>query len=344
MGPLECIYYLGYSFSKSRGLKNQERLPHRVISVGNLTVGGTGKTPAVIAIAEEAMKRGFHPCILTRGYRGKAEGPCFISKGEGPLLGVDEAGDEASLMAEKLKGVPVVKGKHRYEAGIFALRNLQSFASGEPAGAGRPHVLFILDDGFQHWRLSRDMDILLIDSTNPFGNKKLLPTGRLREPLKEMKRADIIVLTKVQKGAEGLHAGLATEIRRYNPHAPIYSSEHLPVGLRSLSGKDFPLDVLAGTSVYAFCGIGSPSSLRETLLKMGAEVRGFMAFMDHHAYDSRDLQKIVGNARGCNADWIVTTEKDIMRLRGFESAENLLALGIAFKAEKSFFDEIFSEG
>jgi tetraacyldisaccharide 4'-kinase len=339
MGPLECIYYLGYSFSKSRGLKNRERLPHKVISVGNLTVGGTGKTPAVIAIAEEAMKRGFHPCILTRGYRGKAEGPCFISKGEGPLLGVDEAGDEASLMAERLRGVPVVKGKHRYEAGIFALQHLRSLAADL-----RPQVLFILDDGFQHWGLSRDMDILLIDSTDPFGNKKLLPTGRLREPLKEMKRADIIVLTKVQKGAEGLHAGLATEIRRYNPHAPIYSSEHLPVGLRSLSGKDLPLDVLAGASVFAFCGIGSPSSFRETLLKMRAEVRGFMAFRDHHAYDSRDLQRIVGNARGCNADWIVTTEKDIMRLRGFEGAENLLALSIAFRAEKSFFDEIFAEG
>ncbi|MCL4475291.1 MAG: tetraacyldisaccharide 4'-kinase [Nitrospirae bacterium] len=347
MGPLEFIYYLGYSFNKSRSLKNQERLPHKVISVGNLTVGGTGKTPAVIAIAEEAKKRGYLPCILTRGYRGKVKGPCLISKGEGPLLSVDEAGDEASLMAEKLRGVPVVKGKNRYEAGMFAIRHLEPFATGEPAGEGKSHFLFILDDGFQHWRLYRDMDILLIDSTNPFGNNKLLPMGRLREPLKEMKRADIIVLTKVQKEAEGLypvHAALTTEIRRYNPAAPIYSSEHRAMSLRTLSGRDLPLDVLSGKAVLAFCGIGSPSSFRETLLKMKTDVRGFMAFMDHHAYDSRDLQRIMGNAGECNADWIVTTEKDIMRLKGFEGAENLVALSIAFRAEQSFYDEIFAEG
>ncbi len=342
MGPLEFIYYLGYSLNKSRSLRNQERLPCKVISVGNLTVGGTGKTPAVIAIAEEAKKRGYHPCILTRGYRGKAKGPCFVSKGEGPLLSVDEAGDEASLMAEKLRGVPIVKGKNRYDAGMFAIQHLQSLVSNLQS-----HLLFILDDGFQHLRLYRDMDILLIDSANPFGNHTLLPTGRLREPLREMKRADIIVLTKVQKEAGGLyplHAGLTTEIRRYNPDAPIYTSEHIAVSLRTLSGRDLPLDVLGGKSALAFCGIGSPSSFREALLKMGTEVRGFMAFMDHHAYDSHDLQRIMGNAGECNADWIVTTEKDIMRLRGFEGAENLVALSIAFRAEKSFFDEIFAEG
>ena len=347
MGPLEFIYYLGYSLKKSRSLRNQERLPHKVISVGNLTVGGTGKTPAVIAIAEEGVKKGFSPCILTRGYKGTAKGPCFISKGEGPLLGVDEAGDEASLMADKLRGVPIVKGKNRYEAGIFAMRNLRSFATDQPSGAGKPHLLFILDDGFQHWRLSRDIDILLIDSTNPFGNKKLLPTGRLREPLKEMKRADIIVLTKLRKEAADPypgHAGLTSEIRRYNPDAPIYRSAHIPVGLRTLSGRDMPLAVLADKPVFAFCGIGSPSSFRETLAGTGAEVRGFMSFMDHHAYDGRDLQRIVGTARECSAGWIVTTEKDIMRLRGLEDVENLVALSIAFRAENSFYDEIFAEG
>lgn len=342
MGPLEFIYYLGYSLKKSRSLKNRKKLPHKVISVGNLTVGGTGKTPAAIAVAEEAVKRGYHPCILTRGYRGKAKGPCFISKGEGALLGVGEAGDEASLMARVLRGVPIVKGSDRYESGMFAMRELESLISGIPS-----RFLFILDDGFQHWKLYRDMDILLIDSTDPFGNNKLLPAGRLREPLEEMKRADMIVLTKVQKGTEGLYslpAGLTTEIRKYNPLAPIYGSEHVPTGLRTLSGRALPLDVLAGKAVFAFCGIGSPSSFSETLIGMQAEVKGFMAFADHYAYDEGDLRSIVRNAGECKADWIVTTEKDIMRLMGFKGAENLVALTIAFRAEKSFYDELFAEG
>jgi tetraacyldisaccharide 4'-kinase len=342
MGPLEFIYYLGHSFNKSRSLKHQQRLPCRVISVGNLTVGGTGKTPAVIAIAEEAEKRGYFPCILTRGYRGKAEGPCFVSAGEGPLLNVDEAGDEAVLMAEKLRGVPVVKGANRYEAGMFAIRHLESLTS-----EVSPRLLFILDDGFQHLRLYRDTDILLIDSANPFGNRKLLPTGRLREPLREIKRADIIVLTRIQEGSEGPYPapdGLTTEIRRHNPDAPIYRSAHLPVGLRTLSGEDMPLTVLEKKPVFGFCGIGSPPAFRDTLIRTGADVKGFMAFADHHSYDGADMKRIAGNARECGADWIVTTEKDIMRLRGIARMENLAALCIAFRIEQTFYDKIFAEG
>ncbi len=342
MGPLEFIYYLGYSFNKSRSLKNQKKLPHRVISVGNLTVGGTGKTPAVIALAEEAKKRGYQPCILTRGYRGKAKGVCFISKGEGPLLTVDEAGDEALLMAERLKGVPVVKGSDRYEAGLFAIRELESLVSGL-----RSQFFFILDDGFQHLGLYRDTDILLIDSTIPMAGYRLLPIGRLREPLSEMKRADIIVLTKVRNESEETSpafAALTREVRSYNSDAPVYGATHMPVGLKVLSGGDLPLDVLAGTAVLAFCGIGSPSSFRETLLKMKADVRQFVAFKDHHAYHKGDLERILGMARECRADWIVTTEKDIMRLKGFEDAGKLVALSIAFRAEESFYDAVLAEG
>lgn len=312
-----------------------------MISVGNLTVGGTGKTPAVMAIAEEAQKRGYLPCILTRGYRGKAGGPCFVSRGEGPLLGADEAGDEAVLMAERLHGVPVVKGADRYAAGVFALRELSS----------QPHfsthaLLFILDDGFQHRKLWRDMDILLIDSTDPFGSRRLLPTGRLREPLREIGRADIIVLTKVPKDASGSSAvspDLTAEVRNFNPTAPIYRSDHSATGLTTLSGGTMPLAALSGKPVLGVCGIGNPSSFRETLRETGADVREFMAFADHHPYDSNDLQKIRARAGECGADWIVTTEKDIMRLRNLGDIGTLVALSISFRVEESFYDRIFAE-
>ncbi len=353
MGPLEFIYYLGYSFKKSRSLKNQERLPHKVISVGNLTVGGTGKTPAVIAIAEEARKRGYFPCILTRGYRGKTKGPCFISKGEGPLLSVDQAGDEASLIAERLRGIPIVKGKNRYEAGMFALHHLESEIPNQ-----KSKIIFILDDGFQHWRLYRDMDILLIDSINPFGNNKLLPSGILREPLSEIKRADIIVLTKTPLLFSDYRSGiparvdsdlpdgpsLIDEIRKHNPDAPIYCSEHEPVSLRTLSGKDLPLNVLSGKAALAFCGIGNPSSFKDTLLRMQAEVKEFIVFRDHHRYGNRDMERVRKIAGQCNAGWIVTTEKDIIRLKEFDLPENVLSLSIHFRVDNAFYGKIFSEG
>ena len=188
MNLIEGLYYVGYSIRKYNDLKNQKKLPHKVISIGNITVGGTGKTPATIAIAEEAKKQGFVPIILTRGYKGKTKGPCFVSKGEEPLLNEEDAGDEPLLMAEKLKGVPIVKGESRYDAGMFALSSLPL--------ALRPNI-FILDDGFQHWKLFRDKDILLIDGKNPFGNKRLLPIGQLREPVSAISRADIVVITKM---------------------------------------------------------------------------------------------------------------------------------------------------
>ena len=306
-----------------------------VISIGNLTVGGTGKTPAVIALAQEAKKRGHQPCILTRGYKGKAAGPCVISKGDGPLLGVEETGDEAFLMADKLKDIPVIKGNDRYEAGMFALN----------ASIPDPS-LFILDDGFQHWILDRDVDILLIDSTNPFGNRNLLPLGILREPLAEIKRADIIVITKTPlhaAGTPGAEDDLIREVRKYNRDAPLYVSSHVPVGLKTTSGQDLPLDVISGKTVFCFCGIGNPDSFKETLAAVHAKVKGFIAFRDHYPYSQRDIQRICDMARECAADWIVTTEKDIMRLKDLPRKDNLVSLQIEFKIEECFYDEVLRE-
>jgi tetraacyldisaccharide 4'-kinase len=340
MGPLEFIYYLGYSIEKSRELKKRRRLPRKVISLGNLTLGGTGKTPAVMAVAGEALKRGFQPCVLTRGYGGRAKDPCFVSEGSDILLSVEDAGDEAFLMAKRLKGVPIVKCGNRYEGGMFALRRIQAETS-DP----KSRILFILDDGFQHWRLERDKDVLLIDGTNPFGNRKLFPSGVLREPLHEMKRADMILLTKVSPEPSG-HVdinSLMNEIRKYNPDAPIYVSEHRSVCLCSPSDRELPMETLSGKKAFLFSGIANPSSFKQSLLMAGAEVEGHMIFRDHHKYDSGDLRRILDAAKRCGADWIVTTEKDIIKLSKFGIIENLLALRIELKIEESFYYALFRE-
>jgi tetraacyldisaccharide 4'-kinase len=344
MNFFEYLYYLGLSAKKFAALKNRKRLPCRVISIGNITLGGTGKTPAAIAVAEEAIKRGFRPVILTRGYRGTAQGPCFVTKGEKPLLTAAQAGDEPLLMAERLSGVPIVKGADRYEAGMFALSalSLQPSASelslsASPNPQSLPPIL-ILDDGFQHWKLYRDRDIVLIDSGNPFGNRRLFPLGRLREPLTGLSRADVIMITKTKRE----DAGLIAEIRLYNKHAPVFFSDHRIVAVRSASGERKPPDCLQGRKVFCFCGLADPESFRNAVEVSGAEVAGMKAFRDHHRYCQQDVAEIVKEGSSSGASWIITTDKDMVKLRNLDLPENILIIEIAFMADRTFFESVFA--
>lgn len=335
MNILESLYYFGLSAKKYFALNNQRKLPCKVISIGNITVGGTGKTPATIAVAEEAKKRGFKPIILTRGYKGSITGPCFVTEGNGPLLSADEAGDEPVLMAEKLKGISVVKCADRYTGGMFALENLKSEISNL-----KSQIIFILDDGFQHWRLHRDKDIVLIDIGNPFGNRKLLPSGRLREPLKSLERADIIVLSKSPKSPD-VNEQIFNEIRKYNPDSPIYFAEHKPVSCRLFSGERKPLSWISGKKLFGFCAIADPKNFMQTIRSAGAELTGFESYRDHYRYESSDILQIKDSTEKCGAEWIVTTEKDIIKIRRLDLPENILIIEIEFLAENGFLKAVF---
>jgi tetraacyldisaccharide 4'-kinase len=323
MGLFELVYYLGYRVKTSCDLRKQRRLPVRVISIGNITCGGTGKTPAAIAVALEAKARGLTPCVLTRGYKGSLKGPVLVS----PDMRAEEAGDEPLLMACKLGDIPVVKCADRYEAGMFALETLDP----------RPDI-FVLDDGFQHRKLYRDTDVLLISARNPFDSGKLLPMGLLREPLKAMKRADIVVITKK---ADDNSRHILETIKKYNPDAPAFSSGLRLVSVTDASGESRPVKWLNGKDVYMFCGIGEPGSFKDSLVQAGAHLRGFKTFNDHHGFTQEDMRKLRNDAHVNGAPWIITTEKDIMRLQGIEFPENLLSLVVEFAAEEGFFDEVF---
>jgi tetraacyldisaccharide 4'-kinase len=336
MTLLELLYHAGYAFRKRRALQRQKRLPFPVISIGNITVGGTGKTPAVIALAQEAKKRGLFPCILTRGYRGKAEGTCIVSTGDGPLMDARQAGDEAFLMARTLTGIPVVKGRERYDAGMLAVQTFAGKGTGTDAG-----MLFILDDGFQHWQLYRDLDVVLIDRTNPLGNRRLLPSGRLREPLSSLGRASVIVLTRTS--AEEDDNNLTGEIRKYNSKAPVFSAAHMPLSFGMPTGGTFPVSWAKGKRFFGVCGVGNPLSFQKSLLQLGADLSGFLAFRDHHRYRTHDLKKIAREARDTGAEWIVTTEKDIMRLSRLRMPENLVFLAIEFSTDPAFYNDVFTK-
>jgi tetraacyldisaccharide 4'-kinase len=354
------VYYLGYRYSKYSGLKRRKKLPHKTISIGNITTGGTGKTPATIALAEEAKRRGFVPIVLTRGYKGAAKGPCFVTKGDGPLLSEADAGDEPILMAGRLKGIPIVKGSNRYESGIFAINELRNHQPSSP-------FLFILDDGFQHWRLRRDKDIALIDAHNPFGNRRLLPFGRLREPLSSLARADVIVLTKPRRtersenpyksphppfskgGQDGITDmqesrinNIVQEIRKYNSRSPVFFAGHTPVSCRLQSGERKPLSWVSGRKSFGFCALGSPESFQRTLKSIGIEIAGFKTFRDHYRYRQTDMQRIKEEAERCGAEWIVTTEKDIIKTRNLNMPGKILIIEIEFSIGIDFYNEVFN--
>ncbi len=338
MNLLEYLYYLGMSVKRFFALRNRKRLPCRVISIGNITVGGTGKTPAAIAVAEEAKKRGFLPVILTRGYKGTAKGPCFVSRGDEPLLSAAQAGDEPSLMAERLRGVPIVKGPDRFDAGMFALQAWDG-NEGLPLSVLR-RIVYILDDGFQHWQLHRDRDIVLIDAGNPFGNRKLLPSGRLREPLIGLERADVIAVTKAGRQ----DSGLVAELRKFNRHAPIFFPDHRAVSITLPSGEKRPPAWLHGRKVFCFCGLADPVSFRNTVSRAGAEVSGMKMYPDHHPYAQKDIAAIARECSGSGAEWAVTTGKDMVKIRDLDLPGNILIIEIAFTADRPFFDSVFSDG
>jgi len=333
MGSLYGLLLSGRGLLYST-IRRPRGLPVRVISVGNLTLGGTGKTPATMAIAREAKKRGLWPCILTRGYRGRAKGPCFVTMGDRPLMGPAEAGDEAYMMAGLLRGVPIVKGADRYRAGRFLLEHLPEYI--DPS-----KMLLILDDGFQHWGLKRDVDIVLVDSSCHLDEQRLFPEGRLREPLRALERADIIVLTKLEGTEPRVIAENVEVIKRYNPSSPVYTAYFVPVCLVDAEGDTGDVGRLGHRRVYAFAGIANASHFRSMLLSLGADVVGFRRFRDHHKYTEADLKEIEEEAGGLD---IITTEKDMVRLKGLRRLDNLFALRIEFTVERDFYNLIFQEG
>jgi tetraacyldisaccharide 4'-kinase len=272
-------------------------LPGFVVSVGNLTVGGTGKTPAACMLAEWAVSEGYSAAILSRGYGGRYMDKVLeVSDGKVITATAVEAGDEPYLMAKKLHGVPVIISKKRHLAGLHAH---------EKFGTN----FFILDDGFQHLALKRDLDLVLLDSSSPFGNGHLLPWGPLREPATELKRADALILTRSGQNATG--NDLSKDLQRRSPGKPLFRSEHAPEKVLFPNKEEvFDPEFLKGKRVLAFAGIARPEAFKETLIRLGAEVVSFKGYADHHAYKTNDMQELSSEKARLKAAYLLTTEKE----------------------------------
>jgi tetraacyldisaccharide 4'-kinase len=271
-----------------RGVFRAMKAPIPVVSVGNLTVGGTGKTPLVAWICRQLIQMGRHPAIVSRGYGARP----------------GETSDEAAELAILLPGVPHLANRDR--------------VAGVTEAATRGADVAVLDDGFQHRRLWRDLDIVAIDASDPFGCNHLLPRGLLRESVRGLARADAFVLTRATSIDDAARDAIRAATMRAcdgESRQAWMETEHRPVAIRSWSGMREPLAQVGGRRIAAFCGIGNPEAFRRTLDGIGVELVGFRSFADHHAYGADELRALASWAGTNRAEMLLTTLKDLVRIR-----------------------------
>ena len=297
------------------GILRRYPLGIQVISIGNVTAGGTGKTPVTELFARTLAAKGRKVAILSRGYRRKEaswwqrmftqviDPPLVVSDGKRVRLDSAVGGDEPYMLASNLPGVAVVVDRDRVKAGRYAIKRLGCDT-------------IILDDGFQYQRLKHSVEVVLVDATNPFGNGNMLPRGILREPVRHLKRADIIFLTKCR----GDVSETIAEIRKYNKKAEIVKCSHSPKVLKDVwSREEFPLSWLEGKTVCTLSGIASPKGFENSLRHLGAKVVWCERYADHHRYDSSEILYALNRTAEMGSDALVTTETDAVRFPRFET-------------------------
>jgi len=295
--PLSWAWALAMTWRRRAyqgGRLKKRRVQAKVIVAGNLTVGGAGKTPVAEWIAARLFQEGMRSAIISRGYKGTLAGPMVVSDGSGPLMGPEAAGDEPVLMAKRLKGVPVLAGKNRCETCRLAIREFKA-----------THL--VLDDGFQHLALERDMDVLVIDSNRDPAKEYTLPRGPLREPISAASFAHAIVMSNAPEQGARPWQWMETHC----PGAPVFPMRYRTKGLTSLAG-----DRISRTGVpsLAFCGIGRPGGFFDALELSEAKVVDKVVFEDHHLYTENELKDLARRAEKAGAERLVTTEKDAVKI------------------------------
>jgi tetraacyldisaccharide 4'-kinase len=276
------------------------------ISVGNITTGGTGKTPVVQWLADELRRRGHRPAILLRGYASAVTG----SSDEAQLL-------DQSLNAEQETAIPVQANPSRLQGAADVLRD-------------HPQVThFILDDGFQHRRAKRDFNLVLVSATQPFGFDHVLPRGLLREPLSGLGRADAFLITRCSLATVEALARIESFLAGHHPTTPIFHCDHVQSGLLMPSmGSTIPMESLAGQKVFVVAGIGDPTALERQIAMSGCQIVGTKWFPDHHAFTSVEVNSILEEAKLKGAALLLTTEKDWVKMKGYTVSEAVPAIGV----------------
>ena len=305
-----------------KGLFRQNSLPVPVISVGNLVLGGTGKTPTVCHLANLLLQQGYHPAIISRGYGGKARHKAnVVSDGRTLYLAPDQAGDEPYMLAEALPGVPVLTGTQRLHPCRIAVEDYNV-------------DVLILDDGFQHLAINRDIDIVLFDGTDLAGNKRIFPGGTLREPESALHRCHAFMITGINDKNKEMAEQFGESLKIRFKSKPVFFASLGRLSLRC------PDTINAGVSpegpFFAFCGIANPSRFRESLNSMSIQQSGFLALSDHVRYNQAMMTDICVQAITSGARQLVTTQKDFVKIKNFDSTLLRHVVEIGFQPENGF--------
>jgi len=324
------LYAMGLHRDQAQARQRQRQLSAFVISVGNLVVGGAGKTPLTLWLANFLPSIGWNPAILSRGYKRRDAALARVPLTGPSLQRVLQFGDEPVLMAGKAQPVPVWVGKNRWQSGSLAIQN------------DRVDSL-ILDDGFQHLALARNLDLVLLDAHNPFGNGALLPLGPLREPPAHLERADAIVLTRAEDTEKSRET--RSKITKLFPGKPVFSCTHHLKGLSvGLEGQPIPLTAFRGKKAVAFAAIARPESFYHLLQKAGIGVTRSFTFPDHHQYQEADMAMLMQAVKESHASFLITTEKDMVRLSpDYQTFTLATAVEIDFHSEHQAFCNFLRE-
>jgi tetraacyldisaccharide 4'-kinase len=305
-----------------KGLLASYDLGVPVVSVGNITTGGTGKTPVVAWVAHALAQEARRVCILTRGYGRRDESKLvMVSDGHSVMAGANEGGDEPLLLAEMLRGkAAVISDRNRVAAARWAIENLKS-------------EVFVLDDGFQHMQVRRSLDIVTVDATNPWGGGSLLPQGRLREPLSSLSRADLIIITRSEQAKE--INSLKREVETYSGRKNVFISRMRTRTVRPLAHKQegSANSPVSSYRVAAFCALGNSQSFFNHLKRSGFDLTYTRAFADHHAYTQSDIEQVAREAEAQGAEALLTTAKDAVKLRSFRFELPCFVVEIEFEFE-----------
>ncbi|NLI83559.1 MAG: tetraacyldisaccharide 4'-kinase [Deltaproteobacteria bacterium] len=313
---LQCLRH-----DQVRKLRRRRSLPAMVVSVGNLAVGGAGKTPFTLWLSGLLTSRGQPHAILTRGYGGSGKSHRLVPPSGDTRELARRMGDEPVLMSRSVPSVPVWVGRERWISGSCALS--QSALK-----------CLLMDDGFQHLQLHRDLDLVLLNARNPFGNGSLLPLGPLREPITNFRRADALILTRADRPHEV--AGLRASLESLFPRKPIFSCRHVLIGFRAgMEGPVLPAAHLAGHPVVAFAGLANNRDFFELLECCGISLTGRREYPDHHWYTPADLEELLSFSTKSSGKFLITTEKDAIRLPApFRSAVFTASLRLDFGEER----------
>ncbi|MDA3970487.1 MAG: tetraacyldisaccharide 4'-kinase [Desulfobulbaceae bacterium] len=305
-----------------KGRFKSRKLGVPVVSVGNLTMGGTGKTPMVMYLAKLFADR--KVAIVSRGYSSKGKGDInLVANGHELLLDVEQAGDEPYLMAESLPGVVVATGKDRALVGDYCAHELGC-------------DLILLDDGFQHLKLQRDLDIVLFKVDSFLGNNRVFPGGDMREPLAALQRADCFVLTCVSEEKQAKAEAIKVALQGRFPDVPVFFAGYSPVSLKDGLGAELKIENCSGMKVAAFCGLAQPFYFRESLADAGLDVKLFKSFADHHRYTQGQVDSIVARAKKMQLAALVVTEKDFVKLADCSCGLPLYKLQMDVQMEPAF--------